>query len=445
MALLQDLVPFIVGVLIVALGVAASIALHEVGHLVPAKVFGVKVTRFMVGFGRTLWSKQRGETEYGIKLLPFGGYVQMIGMYPPKKPGEAPREASTGFLDSMANDAREFSAETITPGDEKRSFYLLPAWKKIIIMLGGPLMNLVLGVVLYAVLLSGIGVASTTTTVAALNECLKPVTAAEQTCAPGDPTAPGVAAGLAAGDTITAISGKNINTWDELREIIAANPNTPLEITYERAGETRSTVLTPALTERAVYTDAGQPVLDANGDPQLESVGMIGALPETAIQRQPLSAVPRYVGDNVSGVVNVILHLPHRLIDVWNAAFGTEERDPNGPISVVGVGRIAGEIASHDGIEVKSKVSAMVGLLAGLNIALFVFNLIPLLPLDGGHVAGAVYESAKRRLYRLFGKPDPGPIDTAKMVPFTFAMVLVFGAMSLLLIYADLVKPITLQ
>jgi Zn-dependent protease len=132
------------------------------------------------------------------------------------------------------------------------------------------------------------------------------------------------------------------------------------------------------------------------------------------------------------------------MIDVAEAAFGPEERDPNGPISVVGVGRIAGEIASIDTIPVVERVSFLTGLIASLNVALFVFNLVPLLPLDGGHIAGALWEGLRRWFAKLRKKPDPGPIDTAKLVPFTLVVVILLGAMSVLLIYADIVKPISL-
>jgi Zn-dependent protease len=132
------------------------------------------------------------------------------------------------------------------------------------------------------------------------------------------------------------------------------------------------------------------------------------------------------------------------MVDIVGAAFGPEERNPNGPISVVGVGRLAGEITSLNTIPILERTAALVGLLASLNVALFVFNLIPLLPLDGGHVAGALFEGTRRFFAKLFGRPDPGPVDTAKLIPVTLAVVLVLGAMSVLLIYADIVKPISI-
>ncbi|MEY4397031.1 MAG: hypothetical protein RLZZ40_787, partial [Actinomycetota bacterium] len=150
------------------------------------------------------------------------------------------------------------------------------------------------------------------------------------------------------------------------------------------------------------------------------------------------------VGTNVAGVAQIIVDLPQRMVEVWNAAFGSEARDPNGPVSVVGVGRIAGEVASLDGIDLLSRLSALIGILASLNVALFVFNLIPLLPLDGGHVAVAIIDWIRVRIARLFGRPDPAPIDTARLVPITVIASTILIGMSALLIYADIVKPITL-
>ena len=433
---------YLFGVLIVFAGLAVSIALHEVGHLLPAKLFGVKVTQFMVGFGKTFFSRRRGETEYGFKMIPLGGYVSMIGMYPPKR-GEEARESSTGFFQEMVGEARSASTQTVTQGDEHRAFYQLAAWKKIIIMLGGPLMNLVLALVFYAVLVAGFGVPQPSTTVGSVSECLVPADSAITECTPEMPAAPAAEAGLLPGDKIVAINGSSITDWNTVRDLVGANPGVPLTFDVMRDGEGRSLELTPATNERVMTDAQGNVVMNDDGSYAVESVGMMGVTPAHELVRQPVSAAPGMVADNVSAVVNVVVNLPDRLVAVWNAAFGSDEREIDGPISVVGVGRIAGELVSSTETAVVDKAQSMIGLLASLNVALCVFNLIPLTPLDGGHIAGALYEGAKRRLWRLLGKDDPGPVDTAKMVPVTLAVAALLIGMTLLLVYADIVKPIS--
>lgn len=441
---MEGILLYLLGVLIIVAGLALSIGLHEVGHLLPAKLFRVKVTQFMVGFGRTLWSKQQGETEYGVKLIPLGGYVSMIGMYPPKAPGEEARESSTGFFQEMVGEAREASAETITVGDEKRAFYLLEGWKKIIIMLGGPLMNLLLAFVFYAVLVAGFGVPQSTTTVGGVSECLVPANSDITECTPDLPAAPAADAGLLPGDEIVAIEGLQITSWDEVRDVVAQNAERPLQMEVLRDGSPQMLTLTPATNERAVTDERGNAVTDASGQYVTERVGMMGVVPTLELARQPVSSVPGYVADNVTAVVQIIVNLPDRMVDVWNAAFGSEERQADGPISVVGVGRIAGELVSHETTPVLDKVQAMVGLLASLNVALFVFNLIPLPPLDGGHIAGVIYGGIKRGIWKILGKGDPGPVDTAKLVPVTLVVATLMIGMTILLVYADLVKPVSI-
>lgn len=434
---------FVIGVAIIVVGLAVSIGLHEIGHLVPAKLFGVKVTQYMIGFGPTIWSKRKGETEYGVKAIPLGGYIAMIGMFPPAK-GQAATAGSTSFFRGLVQDARDSSAESITPGDEHRAFYRLPVWKRIIVMFGGPFMNLVLAIVLFGVLLMGFGISQPSTTIGSVSECALPATSERQTCETGDPAAPGAEAGIQPGDRILVVAGEPIESWNESTAIIRDHPGEAIEMVVLRDGEEVTLEVTPLLSERYVTDEQGMVVTDAAGDPVTVQAGFVGIGPASETVRQPVTAVLPMVGENVQAVAGIILNLPQRIIDVANAAFGPEERDPNGPISVVGVGRVAGEIASLDEVPIASKAAGLVGILASLNVALFVFNLIPLLPLDGGHIAGAIWEAIRRGWAKLRRQPDPGPVDMAKLMPLTFAVVIVLGGMSALLIYADIVKPVSL-
>lgn len=440
---MESVLAFILGVVIIVIGLALSIGLHEIGHLLPAKLFKVKVTQYMIGFGPTIFSRRKGETEYGVKAIPLGGYISMIGMFPPAK-GERAHEDSTGFFRGLVQDARDSSAESIAPGDEDRAFYRLPVWKRIIIMFGGPLMNLVLAVVLFGVLFMGIGVQQASTTIGSVNACALPSTSERQSCEPGDPASPGAAAGLKPGDRIVSVDGTPITSWAQSTEIIRDHPEEALVVVVDRGGEEVELTVTPMLSEREAIDANGEVVVGADGKAETVEVGFVGIGAASERVAQPPSAVFDAVGQNIAGVAGIVVNLPQRMIDVANAAFGPGERDPNGPISVVGVGRVAGEIATIDEIPVIDKAAGMIGILASLNIALFVFNLIPLLPLDGGHIAGALWEAIRRGFAKLTRRPDPGPVDLAKLMPLTLGVVVVLGAMSALLIYADLVKPVTL-
>lgn len=431
---METILLYTVGVLVIVVGLALSIGLHELGHFLPAKKFGVKVTEFFIGFGKRLWSRTKGETEYGIKLIPLGGYVRMTGMYPDQQKLEAGR-AKKG----------EPEIEVIVDEtDDARSFYRLKTWQKLTVMFGGPFMNLVLAFVFYAILLVGFGAPQITTAVASVNQCLISASEGRTECTPEDPLAPGAAAGIEPGDVIVGINGEPITDWTQIQTAFVSSPGVPLKVEIERAGELKTLTITPALTERYVFAENGDVEKTADGAPVTETVGMVGISPGTENVSQPITAVFVAVGDNIVQVVNLILNLPQRMVDIANAAFGSEERDVNGPISVVGVGRVAGEIASSDTIPVVSRAQAMIGILASLNVALFVFNLIPLMPLDGGHMIAAIYEALRRRWAKIRRKPDPGPVNIARFVPVTYVVLAVLGSMSLLLIYTDIVKPIQL-
>jgi len=466
-----DVVLFIIGVLVIVVGLAISIALHELGHLIPAKRFGVRVSQYMVGFGPTIWSRRKGETEYGIKAIPLGGYIAMSGMYPPKADGTQ-RNATTSFMDvvlqeggttgasieaaieevepvkgrvgSMIDDAREASAETIRPGEDHRAFYQLPIHKRIIIMLGGPAANLVIAIVAYAIVLCGFGIPQWSTTIGSVNECVIDATSEQTECTADDPVAPAAAAGMLPGDRLVSVAGVPIETWGQSTEIIRESAGDTIEIVVERDGAELTLRATPMLSERYATNENGEVIEGADGEPETITVGFLGIGPASETVQQPITAVLPAVGDNIVAVGKIILTLPMRMIDVVNAAFGTQERDPNGPISVVGVGRLAGEITSLDSAPVAERVASLIGMVAALNVALLVFNLVPLLPLDGGHVAGALWEGLRRWFAKLRGRPDPGPFDAARFIPVTMVVVAILAVMSAILIFADIVRPISI-
>jgi len=430
----SETLSYLAGILFIVLGIGVSIGIHEIGHLLPAKVFGVKVTKYMIGFGPTLYSKKVGETEYGLKAFPLGGYIAMLGMYPPaRKP-----ETKTGFFRDMISQARLAHSENETPLDANRKFYQLPVLKRMIIMLGGPFMNLVLGVLLTVIALSGFGIYQSSLKIEAVSVCLDnksvqcPV--AEQT--------PANVAGLKAGDEVVSVAGNQATDWAQIRDLLTANPTAEFEIL--RDGKILKLTVTAVIQQRPQFDSLGNPILDEAGEIASAPQPFLGVF--LAPERKPVPLVQSLEasGSTIAQIGTLILRLPQEVVEVTAITFGGGERDPNGPISIVGIGQVAGEVAASDQAGLADKLATGIQILGSLNFALFVFNMVPLLPLDGGHVAGGIYESIKRGLYRIAGKKDPGPADTALLMPLTYFVFIGLLVVSALLITADLVNPISL-
>lgn len=435
----MEILLYLAGILFMLVGLGLSIGLHEVGHLVPAKLFGVRVGQYMIGFGRRLWSKRIGETEYGVKLLPLGGFISMSGMYPASK-NAGPAK---GVFRTLVQDARSANDETIADGEEERVFYRLPVWKRVIVMLGGPLMNLLLAVIVFTVLLSGIGLQQGTTTIASVNECVLPAGSTATECAPGDPAAPAAQAGVRPGDVIVSVGGQEVSTFAEATAIVQDSPGQTLQMTVLRDGAEETLRITPIAAERRITDANGQPVLGEDGTQVVRTVGYVGMGAQMGLIPQPLSAGPEMAAETTGRVASMILTLPVRLWDTAVSLVTGTERDPNGPLSVVGVGRLAGEVAATDA-PVLSRFSVLLGLLGSLNIALFVFNLIPLLPLDGGHIVVALWDGVRRAVAKLFRRQPPAPVDATRLVPLTVVVAVLLIAMGALLLVADLFNPMKL-
>ncbi|QYG10683.1 RIP metalloprotease [Microbacterium sp. PAMC22086] len=430
---------YLAGILFMLIGLGLSIGLHEVGHLVPAKLFGVRVGQYMIGFGPRLWSRRIGETEYGFKLLPLGGFISMSGMYPASK-SSGP---ASGVFRSLIQDARSANDETIAEGAEDRVFYRLPVWKRVVVMLGGPAMNFVLATVIFTVLLSGIGLEQGTTTIASVTECVVPAGSTATECTPDDPASPAAEAGIKPGDVIVSVDGQPVSTFAEATTIVQAAPGETLDMVVRRDGAEKSLRLTPIAAERTITDASGQPVLDDAGKPVVKEVGYIGMGAQMGYVQQPLTAGPEMAADSTARVASMIVTLPVRLWDVGVSLVTGGERDPNGPLSVVGVGRLAGEVAATDA-PILNRFAFLLGLLGSLNIALFVFNLIPLLPLDGGHIVVALWDGIKRAWAKLYRRPPPAPVDATKLVPLTVVVAVLLIAMGALLLVADLFNPVNL-
>ncbi len=423
---MNTLVTVVFAVLFFA-AVMACVALHEVGHLLPAKVFGVKVPQYFVGFGRTLWSTRRGETEYGLKLIPLGGFVRLLGMYPPARPGGRDTR-----LQRFADEVREVEWEDITPADHGRLFYEKPVWQKVVMMAGGITMNLLLAFLLFWGVAGLHGNYRTQTTVASIVECLPATPRADGSCLPTDPRTPAAEAGLRAGDRIVELNGVPITQYEQATALIRDSRGGEVRLVVERDGV--RTPLAPTHTRVGTVTDP----LDPSRTVQ---AGWLGVRPVIALTTSGPGQVLSDMGQLTVQTTVALAQLP---VKVWNVAVGMvsgQPRDVNGPISVVGASVVAGELAATD-LTVADKAAMFVTLLAGLNLFLALFNLVPLPPLDGGHIVGALYEGVRRGAARLLGKPDPGPADTAKMLPVAYVVGGLLLLMGVVLIVADIVSPV---
>lgn len=434
-----DVLLNIVGILALVFFVFISIGLHEFGHLTAAKHYGVKVTQFMIGFGPRIYARMRGETEYGAKAIPLGGYVRIVGMYPPAKPGDDPKKA--GRFSHLVDQAREESMVGLAVGEEDRVFYKLPVHKRIVVMMAGPFTNLALAFLFFTVALVGIGLPVATNTVGDVLPCVPtaedPTGAAgvDGTCSASVATT-SAASGLEPGDTIVGVDGKSVGTWEQLRSALEASSG-DTSLTVESGGDAKTITVDMDPVAYPVFDDEGKPTGETT-----ERV-LLGIRPEAVYEPLAMAEVPLFMWDITVRSVDAMISLPVRLYELGETLVTDGERDPEGPVSVVGVGRLGGEIAAADQ-PVAAKIGSIFALAASLNLFLFLFNLLPILPLDGGHVAAGLWESVRRRGASLRGRPDPGVVDTARLLPLTYTVVVVLIGVGVMVIWADIFKPITL-
>ncbi|MFF3018473.1 M50 family metallopeptidase [Streptomyces sp. NPDC057939] len=424
----------LIGVVVFVVGLLFSIAWHELGHLSTAKLFGIRVPQYMVGFGRTIWSRKKGDTEYGIKAIPMGGYIRMIGMFPPGEDGKVTARSTSPFR-SMIEDARSAAYEELQPGDETRLFYTRKPWKRVIVMFAGPFMNLVLALAIFFGVWMTFGINRTTTQIATVSPCVIQQSENREVCKDSDPVAPAKQAGLAAGDRIVAFDGRKVADWSALQQRIRDTVG-PATVTVERDG--RELTLPVNLIENKVAKTDGH---GGYVKGEYVTAGWLGFSPRTEVAALGFGESVEHMGGIVEGSVQGLIQLPAKIPALWDAAFGGAEREQDSPMGIVGAARISGEIATLD-IPGEQRMSIMLNVLGMFNLSLFLFNMLPLLPLDGGHIAGALWESLRRNVARLLRRADPGPFDVARLMPAAYVVAGLFVCFTLLVLVADVVNPI---
>jgi membrane-associated protease RseP (regulator of RpoE activity) len=390
------------GWLIFLVALLLSVMLHEAGHFVTAKRFGMKATQFFVGFGPTLWSTSRGETEYGLKALLVGGFVKITGMT---------------------------SIDDVDPEDEPRAFRRQPAWQRLIVLAAGSFMHFVFAAVLIFILAIGIGVENDNTTqlgtVATCVPANETALTNGATCAAGEAKSPAVLAGLKVGDTVTAFNGTKVSNWTQLSDAIEhTTSGKPVTLTVERGKQTLT-----------LHTSLAQ--VSGHG-------GYLGIAPTTIFEPQnPLQAI-RYVGSGFSqGVTGSFSALGHLPAGVTKLFAQNRAQTGAGVVGVVGAARETGQAVAAD-VGWQYKVSFILLLIASLNIFVGIFNLLPLLPLDGGHIAVVLWERIRAWFAKLRHRPDPGLVDYRKLVPLSFGVFMVVAALGVVLILADIVNPVSI-
>ncbi len=390
----------LIGWIIFIAALLISITLHEAGHLVTAKKFGMKATQFSAGFGPTLWSTKKGETEYGIKAVPLGGFVKIIGMT---------------------------SLEDVDPADEPRALRSKPGWQRVIVLAAGSAMHFVLAAVLLFGLFIGVGLANHNTAKIGVVDSCVPASQTSTSCSPADPRSPAQQAGLKPGDRIVAFAGTPVHSWDDLAAAIRAHPvGTVAVITVQRAGH--------LVNVRATLSS----IKGRQG-------AFLGISPAVVYQRlgpvQAIRSTGSFVGTVVSGSASVITELPKAIPKLF--AHNRASTAGGKVTSIVGAGNDTGAVIGAN-IGWQQKVTFVVLIIASLNVFVGIFNLLPLLPLDGGHIAVVLYERARAYVARLRGRPDPGLVDMRKLIPVSFGIFAVIVFIGLMLIMADLVNPVSI-
>lgn len=378
----------IIGILAFVVALLISVMIHEFGHYLTARHYGMRVSEFFLGFGKRLWSTQRGETEFGIKAIPAGGYCRIEGMAP---------------------------QDQMPIGEEGRAFYKASSGKKLIVLGAGSFLHFVLGFLLLFTLFAGVG---TNQVLPVIGEVVK-ASAAES-------------AGIQAGDEIVSINGVKVKNWYKDVEAIRNSGGKDLILGIKRDGQERSITATPRLTE----VDGGKRYV-------------LGIINTTGIERSSFTQSISYsttVSKNfVTESVKSLIALPSKIPALWGQTVRGEERDANGLVGVVGVARVSGQAIGDGELSFVERISTFLLIIASLNFFVGVFNLLPILPLDGGHMAVAIADEVRALFAKLRGRPRPAGIDVTLLTPVTMVVFVILASLTLLLLVADVINPVRLN
>ena len=378
----------ILGILAFVVALLLSVMIHEFGHYITARRFGMRVSEFFVGFGRRLWSYQRGETEFGVKAIPAGGYCKIDGMTP---------------------------GDEMPVGEEDRAFYKASSGRKLIVLGAGSFLHFVIGYVLLFTLFAGIG---TTQILPVIGEVMKGSAAQS--------------AGIMVGDEVTSINGKKVSDW--YRDVAAIRNSQGRELTLgiKRAGQDLIITATPTLE---TVDGEKRYLLGIINEAGLKRTGVITSFKNAGIVTR----------DFLKESVKSLVKLPSKIPALWGQTINGQTRDANGLVGVVGVARVSGQAVSSGELSAMERLATFILIIASLNIFVGLFNLLPILPLDGGHMAVAIADEIRAFFARLRGRPRPAAIDVTVLTPITMVVFVILAALTLLLLVADIVNPVVLN
>ena len=379
----------LLGILAFVIALLVSVMIHEFGHYLTARRYGMRVSEFFLGFGTRIWSRQRGETEFGIKAIPAGGYCRIEGMTPDDEMPE---------------------------GEEGRAFYRASAGKKLIVLGAGSFLHFVLGYILLFTLLAGVGV----------NQVLPVIDSVA-------PNSAAAAAGFQKGDEIVAINGDRNTKWQNQLDKIRNSQGKELIFTVKRDGMEMDISAAPRMTD--IEDGTSRYVLGIINEFGTKRLSPVASISDAA----------ELTWTFISASAKALVQLPTKIPALWGQTFGGEERDENGLVGVVGVARVSGQVTSSGELTTSEQIGTFILIVASLNIFVGLFNLLPILPLDGGHMAVAIADSLRAFIARLRGRPAPAAIDIKVFTPITAVVFVVLASLTLLLLIADIFNPIFLN